>query len=82
MRRIAMRPLSRCKAGQRVTVGRLLDTNAGFLKLAEKLGLMPDTKLRVVEVNEDADALTLQIGRRKPATLGLAAADKILVTDS
>lgn len=81
MRRIAMRPLSRCKAGQRVTVGRLLDTNAGFLKLAEKLGLMPDTQLRVIEVNEDADALTLQIGRRKPVTLGLAAADKVMVTD-
>lgn len=82
MRPIAMRPLSRCKAGQRVTVGRLLDTHAGFLKLAEKLGLMPDTKLHIVEVDDDADALTLQIGRRKPATLGLSAADKILVTDS
>lgn len=80
MRRIAMRPLSRCKADQRVTVGRLLDTNPSFLKLAETLGLIPDTPLRIIEVNEDADALTLQVRRRKPITLGLAAADKILVT--
>ena len=80
MQRIAMRPLSRCKAGQRVTVGRLLDTAPGFLKLAQTLGLVPDTPLRVIEVNEDADAVTLQIGRKKPTTLGLSAADKIMVS--
>jgi DtxR family Mn-dependent transcriptional regulator len=80
MRRVAMRPLSRCKAGQRVTIGRLLDTAPGFLKLAETLGLMPDTQVRVVEVNEDADAVTLQIGRRRPITLGLSAADKIMAS--
>ena len=79
MRRVVMRPLSRCRAGQRVTVGRLLDTAPGFLKLAETLGLVPNAKVRVIEVNEDADAVTLQVGRRKPATLGLAAADKIMV---
>lgn len=82
MHRIAMRPLSRCKAGQRVTVGRLLDTNPGFLKLAESMGLVPDAKLRIVAINEDADALTLQVGRRKPVTLGLSAADKVMVTDA
>ena len=79
MRRVAMRPLSRCRAGQRVTIGRLLDTAPGFLKLAETLGLMPNTKVRVIEVNEDADAVTLQIGRRKPTTIGLSAADKVMV---
>lgn len=80
MRRIAMRPLSRCRAGQRVTIGRLLDTAPSFLKLAEQLGLVPDTQVRVVEVNEDADAVTLRIGQRKPTTLGLSAADKIMVS--
>jgi DtxR family Mn-dependent transcriptional regulator len=82
MKRVAMRPLSRCKAGQRVTVGRLLDTAPGFLKLAETLGLLPETALRVVQVNEDADAVTLKIGRRKPVTLGLSAADKVLVCET
>ncbi|MFK7788505.1 MAG: metal-dependent transcriptional regulator [Phycisphaeraceae bacterium] len=82
MHRVAMRPLSRCKAGQRVTVGRLLDTAPGFLRLAETLGLVPDTKLRIVEINEDADALTLQIGKRKPVTIGLAAADKVLICEN
>ncbi|MEO0475628.1 MAG: metal-dependent transcriptional regulator [Planctomycetota bacterium] len=82
MRRITMRPLSRCKAGQRVTVGRLLNTASGFLKLAETLGLVPNAKVRVIEVNEDADAVTLQVGRRKPTTLGLAAADSVMVAMS
>jgi len=82
MRAVSMRPLSRCKAGQRVTVGRLLDTEPGFLKLAETLELMPETKVRIVQVSEEADALTLQVGRRKPATLGLSAADKIMVSDA
>jgi len=81
MRRIAMRPLSRCKAGQHATVGRLLDTHPEFLKLAESRGLTPDTKLKVIEISESADAVTIQIGRRKPSTLGLAAADKILVVE-
>jgi DtxR family Mn-dependent transcriptional regulator len=81
MRRVAMRPLSRCKPGQRVTVGRLLDTAKGFLKLAESLGLVPDAKLHIVQVSEEADALTVQVGRRKPVTLGLSAADKIMVSD-
>ncbi len=80
MRRIAMRPLSRCKPGQRVTVGRLLDTAPSFLKLAESLGLLPDTKLHIVDINEDADAVTLKVGRRNPTTLGLSAADKIMVS--
>ena len=80
IRRVAMRPLSRCKAGQRVKVGRLLDTDAKFLKLAEDRGLTPDTRLKVIEISESADAVTLQVGRRKPTTLGLAAADKVLVT--
>lgn len=81
MNRVAMRPLSRCKSGQHVTVGRLLDTNPGFLKLAESLGLVPNATLHVVAVNEDADALTLRVGRRKPVTLGLAAADKIMTAN-
>lgn len=79
MHRVPMRPLSRCDAGQRVTISRLLDTAPGFLRLAEDLGLVPETKLKIVAVNADADALTLRVGRRKPATLGLSAADKIMV---
>lgn len=82
MRSVAMRPLSRCRAGQRVTVGRLLDTHAGFLRLAESLGLLPETRLRVIAIDPDADAVTLQVGRRKPTTLGLAAADKIMILES
>lgn len=81
IQRIAMRPLSRCKPGQCVTIGRLLDTDAAFLKLAQGLGLMPDTKIKVLSLSESADAVTFQIGRRKPTTLGLGAADKVHVVD-
>ena len=81
MQRVAMRPLSRCKVGQRVTVGRLLDTDAKFLKLAEDRGLLPDTKLKVIDLDDSADAVTIQVGRKKPTTLGLAAADKVLVIE-
>lgn len=82
MYRVAVRPLSRCNAGQHVTIGRLLDTASGFLKLAETLGLLPGTRVRVVDVSEEADAVTLQIGRRKPVTLGLSAADKVHVYEN
>lgn len=80
--RIAMRPLSRCKPGQRVTVGRLLNTNAQFLNLAQSLGLIPDTPIRVISISESADAVTFQVGRGKPTTLGLGAADKVHVIES
>ena len=81
MQRVAMRPLSRCKPGQRVTVGRLLDTDAKFLKLAESRCLVPDTKLKVIDLDDSADAVTIQIGQRNPTTLGLSAADKVLVIE-
>jgi DtxR family Mn-dependent transcriptional regulator len=82
MQRVAMRPLSRCKPNQRVTVGRLLDTNPAFLKLAEDRGLLPDTKLKVLELDDSADAVTIQVGKHRPTTLGLAAADKVLVLET
>lgn len=81
MQRVAMRPLSRCKPNQSVTVGRLLDTNPAFLKLAEQRGLLPDTKLKVIDLDDHADAVTIQIANHKPTTLGLAAADKVLVVE-
>ena len=79
--RIAMRPLSRCKPGQQVTVGRLLNTDAAFLKFAQSLGLTPDTSIKVLSLSESADAVTIQVGRRKPTTLGLSAADKVHVVE-
>lgn len=81
MQNVAMRPLSRCKVGQHVTVGRLLDTNPAFLKLAEDRGLLPDTQLAILELDDNADAVTFRIGTRKPTTLGLGAADKVLVIE-
>jgi len=79
--RVAMRPLSACAKGQSVAVGRLLKTDSVFLTFAQERGLMPDQKLRVVEVNDAAEAITIRVGRRSPITLGLHAAASIMVQD-
>ncbi|MGB0769003.1 MAG: metal-dependent transcriptional regulator, partial [Phycisphaeraceae bacterium] len=80
MHPVPMRPLSDCKPGQGATIGRLLDTHPTFLKLAETTGLTPDTPITITRIDPVAEAITLRVGRRKPLTIGLAAADKILVT--
>jgi DtxR family Mn-dependent transcriptional regulator len=80
MRTIEMRPLTDCKPGQHVTVGRLLDTLPGFLQFAERHGLTPGAKLTVQQNDPAADAVTVKVGRAAPTTLGSAAAGKVLVT--
>lgn len=81
MRTIEMRPLTDCKTGQRVLVGRLLDTLPRFLQFAEQNGLTPGTALTIVRNDPAADAVTVKVGRAAPTTLGSAAAGKVLVTD-
>lgn len=81
MRTIEMRPLTDCKPGRRVTVGRLLDTLPRFLQFAEQNRLTPGTKLTVIANDPAADAITVKVGRAAPTTLGSAAAGKVLVTD-
>lgn len=80
MRTIEMRPLTDCKPGQHVTVGRLLDTLPGFLHFAERHGLTPGAQLTIHTHDPAADAVTVKVGRAAPTTLGSAAAGKVLVT--
>lgn len=82
MRHIQTRPLSHCSDGQRVVIRRLLDTDPDFLTFAQRHALTPGTPIKVLSHSETAQALTIQIGRRKPVTLGLGAADKVQVSES
>lgn len=70
--------LADCDPG-RFQVARVADQDAGFLEFAGKRGLVPGARLEVVGRDPVADLVTLRAGRRKPITVGLAAARKILV---
>jgi len=60
-------------------VARIVNQEPGFLRLVERLGLRPGTRVKVVARDEDADTLEIQVGRGARAGLGLRAAAKILV---
>lgn len=71
--------LDRVSAGRRVRVGRVADQDAEFLRHLERIGLLPGSRLKVAAREELGDALELDFGRGRRATLGLRAAGKIFV---
>jgi DtxR family transcriptional regulator, Mn-dependent transcriptional regulator len=71
--------LSESMVGGSGRVARIVDQDPGFLRLVERLGLRPGTKLKVVARDEDADTLEIQVGRGAKARLGFRAAAKILI---
>ena len=71
--------LSTCKTGDKVVIARVLDQNTNFLKLINRYGLLPGTKVTIKNNDELADAITLNPIGTEMVTLGLAAASKILV---
>jgi len=71
--------LDSLRAGGRARVVRVADQDPEFLRLLERLGLRPGTRVKVVARDAAADALELEIGRDRSATLGLRAAAKIFV---
>jgi len=66
-------------AGRRARIVRVADQEPEFLRLLERLGLRPGTRVKVVGRDAAADSLELEIGRDRGATLGLRAAAKIFV---
>ena len=72
-------PLSDVNSGQRATVRRVEDDNPELLRYLEKLGLLPDAALRVVEVAPFGGPVHVMIGDRKHA-LGADVANQIFVT--
>lgn len=78
--RVAAQPsLDTVDVGTRVRVARVADQEPEFLRFAEKLGLRPGARLAVASRDAASDALVLDLGRGRKATLGLRAAAKILV---
>jgi DtxR family Mn-dependent transcriptional regulator len=74
--------LAELPVGARARVARVADQDAAFLKLVERLGLLPGTRVRVAARDPAADTLEIDLGRGRRASLGLRAAEKILVERS
>lgn len=71
--------LAAAEVGGRYRVARVADQSPEFLRLAERLGLRPGKKIRLVALDAAADTLEVELDRGRRASLGLRAAGKILV---
>ena len=71
--------LSTCKTEDQVSIARVIDQDANFLKLINRYGLIPGTKVTIEKNDDLADAITLNPKGQDRVTLGLTAASKILV---
>ncbi len=73
VRSLSERPLSECKAGERVVVQGVSDADAGRLRELERRGLLPGTKIEVMGVSEYEGPIEVRIkGKRVSVPLGLA----------
>ena len=68
-----------CETGRAVRVVRVIDQDAAFLQFVERSGLMPGVEVTVEVRDALADAVWVRPSDRRPVTLGMAAAEKILV---
>jgi DtxR family Mn-dependent transcriptional regulator len=73
--------LAEIASGARVRIARVADRDPEFLRLLERLGLRPGVRVRLARRDPAADALELELGRGRRATLGLRAAEKIFVEE-
>ena len=73
VRSLSERPLSECRAGEKVVVQGVSDEDAGRLRELERRGLRPGTRLEVLSVSEYESPIEVRIkGRRVSVPLGLA----------
>jgi DtxR family Mn-dependent transcriptional regulator len=69
-----------CELGSPLRVARIGDQSPDFLRLVDRRGLRPGSRLRVAARDEAADAVELSIeASAEPLTLGFRAASKIQV---
>jgi len=73
--------LSSAAAGDALEIVRLVDQRPEFLRLAERLGLEPGSRVEVADRDEAGQILHLQSGGRQVA-VALSAAEKIMVRPS
>ena len=58
----------------------ILDQGSDFLKFAQKKGLMPGKLVEVIQRDEMADSVELQLEKKSKFSLGFKSAEKILVS--
>jgi DtxR family Mn-dependent transcriptional regulator len=71
--------LASAPLGELVTVERVVDQDAGFLRFIEQRNLMPGRQVRVSERDLAADALQVTSPTGESTTVGLRAAAKVMV---
>lgn len=75
VRSVSDRPLSECRAGEKVVVQGVSDDDAGKLRELDRRGLVPGTRLEVVAASEFEGPIEIRRkGRRESVPLGLARA--------
>src|SRR5256712_9721341 len=73
VRPVSERPLSECRAGEKVVVQGVSDEDAGRLRELQRRGLLPGTRFEVMAVSEYEGPIEVRIkGRRVSVPLGLA----------
>jgi DtxR family Mn-dependent transcriptional regulator len=81
VRPVSNRPLSECKAGEKVEVQGVSDDDAVKLRELERRGLMPRTRIAVLTPSQFEGPIEVRLrGRRESVPLGLARA--IFVTEA
>jgi DtxR family Mn-dependent transcriptional regulator len=68
-----------CPVGTPVTVTRVIDQDAGFLRFIESSDLKPGRRIEVEARDAAADSVRVRAGRDRHITLGMRAASKLLV---
>lgn len=68
-----------CPVGAFVTVSRVTDQDAAFLRFVERHDLKPGSVVRVEERDEAADSVRLRGDENREFTIGARAASKVLV---
>ena len=71
--------LTKCKPGQQATVSRVMDQESDFLQYLDRQGLVPGTGIKIIKSDSIAEAMTLENSKGEEVTLGLNAAQKVLV---
>ena len=74
--------LTECETGSEIKVSRILDQDPRFLQFIDRYGLTPGTTLQLAEMIPEADAVSVLCDQGQKVTLGLSAANKILVDRS
>lgn len=75
----SLQTLAECELHKPWRLARVREQDAQFLQTLQRLGLMPGVRVVVEARDKFAESLTVRPGNKRPVTLGLTAAEKVLV---